>query len=185
MTYNENQMKATMKFLRKHHMVTTTKTLGGVLVTICNYDTYQNPKSYENPNESPNESPKKAPTREPLPTYNNKNVKECKNDKEKKKYKKEIVLDLKDAVWKKSILISKAGTDSEYLERVEWWYENAKKDEDWKATMRKVYTNVSYTRAFAGMKMWLLKTTANRKSDLNKTFRGFCEDKFGNYTKEA
>lgn len=47
MTYNENQVKKTMKFLREVGRIATKKEPGGVLITICNYDYYQTPESYE------------------------------------------------------------------------------------------------------------------------------------------
>ena len=56
-TYSEDQAKKAMKFLRDNLMITTAKALGGVLITIINYNTYQNPKNYESTNESTNERP--------------------------------------------------------------------------------------------------------------------------------
>lgn len=56
MRYNENQVKKTMKFLRETGRITTAKELGGVLITICNYDYYQNPKNYERTTGETNEN---------------------------------------------------------------------------------------------------------------------------------
>lgn len=82
MTYNENQTKKAMRFLREHRMIDTTKELGGVLITICNYELYQNPKNYERTNERTNEGTNKEPMEnQPLPD-NNKNEKNEKNVKE-------------------------------------------------------------------------------------------------------
>jgi len=47
MTYKKWQCENAMKFLRKRGMVTTMKTTRGMLVTICNYSLYQDPKNYE------------------------------------------------------------------------------------------------------------------------------------------
>ncbi len=82
--YNENQTKKAMKALREYLMITTAKELGGVLITICNYDKYQNPKNYESTNESTNESTTKEPMKNQGIPANNKNVK---NGKELKKEK--------------------------------------------------------------------------------------------------
>jgi len=75
MMYNENHTKKAMKFLRENQMIVTSKELGGVLITILNYDIYQNPKNYERTNditiERTNEEPMKN---HPLP-YTNKNEK--------------------------------------------------------------------------------------------------------------
>ena len=81
-TYSEDQTKKAMKFLRDHLMITTAKALGGVLITIINYDLYQNPKNYESTNESTTKAPNAAPMPHQCTPDNNKNEKECKNDKE-------------------------------------------------------------------------------------------------------
>lgn len=51
-TYTEDQMKTALNTLVKHDMITCTKTARGVHVTICNYDTYQNPDNYDYRNEA-------------------------------------------------------------------------------------------------------------------------------------
>ncbi len=79
--YNENQTKKAMKALRDARMIDTTKELGGVLITILNYNKYQDPKNYESTNESTNESTTKEPMKnQPLPD-NNKNEKNEKNER--------------------------------------------------------------------------------------------------------
>jgi hypothetical protein len=47
MTYKKWQCENAMKFLRKRGMVTTMKTTRGMLITVCNYEHYQDPKNYE------------------------------------------------------------------------------------------------------------------------------------------
>lgn len=47
MTYKKWQCENSMRFLRKQGMVTTMKTTRGMLITICNYSLYQDPKNYE------------------------------------------------------------------------------------------------------------------------------------------
>lgn len=82
--YSEDVTKKAMKALRRHGMITTTKAPGGVLITICNYDFYQNPKNYEGTNEGTNEGTAKAPSRhQGGTTYKNKNEKNVKNEKKK------------------------------------------------------------------------------------------------------
>jgi len=86
-TYNENQTKKAMKFLREALMVTTTKELGGVMITVLNYSTYQDPKNYERTNEGTNEGTIEEPLKnQPLPD-NNKNVNNNKNEKNVKNKK--------------------------------------------------------------------------------------------------
>lgn len=46
-TYSKAQCEISMKWLTAHTMITTMKTTRGLLVTICNYDFYQNPENYE------------------------------------------------------------------------------------------------------------------------------------------
>ena len=78
--YSEDVMKASMKTLRRHLMITTTKTPGGVLITICNYDFYQDSKNYEDPNEITNEDPMKTLRRPQGATIYNKKVKKKKKE---------------------------------------------------------------------------------------------------------
>ena len=47
MSYKKHQCEFALNWLRKHGMITTSKTTRGMLVTICKYDTYQDPKNYE------------------------------------------------------------------------------------------------------------------------------------------
>ncbi|MFP4086402.1 MAG: hypothetical protein ACLFUL_06370 [Desulfobacteraceae bacterium] len=58
--YTKWQCENTMKFLRKPRrngsMITTKKTTRGLIITILNYDYYQNPKNYESHKENHNES---------------------------------------------------------------------------------------------------------------------------------
>ena len=54
--YNENQMKMGMRYLMKQLMITVTKQPRGNIITICNYDYFQNPKNYETTNEATDET---------------------------------------------------------------------------------------------------------------------------------
>ena len=78
--YSEDQTKKAMKMLREAGRITSAKAPGGVLITICKYDYYQDPKNYESTNESTNESTKVALRKHQGGTiYNNKNDKNKKN----------------------------------------------------------------------------------------------------------
>ncbi len=46
--YTKGNCETSMKYLKRTEMITTRKTTRGMLITICNYDLYQDPKSYEN-----------------------------------------------------------------------------------------------------------------------------------------
>lgn len=81
--YNESQTKKAMKALREAGRITTTKELGGVLITICNYDYYQNPKNYERTSEGTDESTTKEPSKNqggPTITRKYKKEEEIKNN---------------------------------------------------------------------------------------------------------
>jgi len=54
--YNENQMKMGMRYLMKQLMITLTKQPRGNIITICNYDFFQNPKNYEATSEATNDT---------------------------------------------------------------------------------------------------------------------------------
>ena len=47
----KKEIRGAMKFLTKVHMIVTTKVTHGLLITILNYDYYQNPTNYEGHNE--------------------------------------------------------------------------------------------------------------------------------------
>lgn len=55
-SYKKHHCETAMKLLVKEQMVTITKTTRGMVVTICNYDYYQDPKNYETDSETYNET---------------------------------------------------------------------------------------------------------------------------------
>jgi hypothetical protein len=81
--YNENQMKMGMRYLMKQLMITVAKQPRGNVITICNYDYFQNPKSYEATNDTTSE----ATNAQPMPNQGvpaiNKNVKKKKKENNK------------------------------------------------------------------------------------------------------
>jgi hypothetical protein len=71
-TYNENQTKKAMKFLRESLMIATAKEPGGVMITVLNYNYYQDPANYERTSEGTDERTIEEPlTNQPVP-YNKK-----------------------------------------------------------------------------------------------------------------
>jgi len=50
--YSKNDVQTAMRYLLKHTMAHTTKSTRGMIVTILNYDRYQNPANYETYNET-------------------------------------------------------------------------------------------------------------------------------------
>ena len=52
MSYTKSQCENALKWLTKQGMITKSKTTRGLIITICNYDFYQNPKNYENHTET-------------------------------------------------------------------------------------------------------------------------------------
>lgn len=70
--YTKAQCETATKYLTRHEMITTKRTTRGMIVTVLNYDRFQNHRNYENHKEECNE-----PTREPQwHDTINKNVKE-------------------------------------------------------------------------------------------------------------
>lgn len=47
-SYKKHHCEIAMKVLTKANMITTMKTTRGMIITICNYEFYQDPKNYEN-----------------------------------------------------------------------------------------------------------------------------------------
>tara|TARA_Y100000294_G_C8556915_1_gene337531 strand:+ start:832 stop:1482 length:651 start_codon:yes stop_codon:yes gene_type:complete len=76
--FNENHMKNLMKHLREAGRITTTKKPRGILITILNYDDYQNLTNYEKTNEKTNEKTRCKPDIKQKPPSINKNYKELK-----------------------------------------------------------------------------------------------------------
>ncbi len=78
MTYSKDNCETAMKWLKKHCMITTQKTTRGIIITIINYDKYQDPKNYENHSEKTTKTTREPQTRHTI----NKNVKNDKNEQE-------------------------------------------------------------------------------------------------------
>jgi hypothetical protein len=79
--YNDFYMKNLMKYLRSSLMVTTAKKPRGLLITITNYDSYQNLSNYEKSSEDSSENSTYTPDElQSVPSIN-KNYKNYKNDK--------------------------------------------------------------------------------------------------------
>ena len=65
-SYTEDQMKTALNTLVKHDMITCAKTARGIHVTICNYDSYQNPDNYEYRHEARMNPAMKPDTQPPM-----------------------------------------------------------------------------------------------------------------------
>jgi hypothetical protein len=81
MTYSKTQCEGALEYLRKKLMITTTKTTRGLIITVCNYDVYNNPENYEGNGEG---NKKTTRRQQPCSTINknDKNDNNEKNDKE-------------------------------------------------------------------------------------------------------
>jgi len=108
---SKDQIRSAYEALTKSSMITTTKTTRGLIITICNYDYYQNPRNYETHNEKVTKTLRSQST--PHTIY--KNVKNDNNDKKEKKLFLEFVY-LTDDQYQK--LLSKFG-EQEAKARVE------------------------------------------------------------------
>ena len=88
-TYKKWHCENAMKWLMKHEMIATTKTTRGIIVTICNYDYYQDPKNYESRDESRTKAERKPKGTATI----NKNDKNGKNEELRERqflFKKEV-----------------------------------------------------------------------------------------------
>lgn len=81
-SYTKHQCENAMKILRRWSMITTKRTTRGLVITICNYDTYQTPANYESHNHMPPASTAREPR---TPATINKNGNKEKNEKNEKK----------------------------------------------------------------------------------------------------
>lgn len=103
-TYSKWQCEWALKQLTKERMTTTTKTTRGVLITIVNYETYQNPANYESHDEHHNDATRTPQCRH---TIN-------KKEKKKKNEKKEEITESK-RLFGEFVLL----TDAQYAKLVE------------------------------------------------------------------
>lgn len=67
--------------------------------------------------------------------------------------------DVNSAVWYKDIRISKKGTDAEYAERVNWWYDNAIRDKEYTSILNQSYNRNDFPikKEWEGSRMYLLR----------------------------
>ena len=77
-SYKMHQIETAMKYYIKTGMITRTKTKRGMIITVCNYDYYQNPSNYENQTESQRENDMK-PRRKPVHKQEEKKIKKVIN----------------------------------------------------------------------------------------------------------
>ncbi len=93
-SYTKTQMKTAMNWLRKTSMIATAKTPVGLVITVVNYDTYQDIKNYVDHSVGPNvdHSVDHSVDHNDLPTYlptKNRTQEPMKNKKKKRKINKE------------------------------------------------------------------------------------------------
>ncbi len=74
--YSKSKCEMATNALRKRGMITTMKTTRGMIITICNYDYYQNPKNYETNNEKSTKPTRNQQSHDTI----NKNVEETINE---------------------------------------------------------------------------------------------------------
>lgn len=79
--YSKPQLTKSLRRLREGNMVETTKETRGLLITICNYDYYQDPKNYEGNDEETTKGSRRKSKGHTI----NKNEKEQEEQEEKKK----------------------------------------------------------------------------------------------------
>jgi len=143
MTYKKWQCENAMKFLRERSMITTMKTTRGMLVTICKYDYYQNPKNYESNRRADRRTTDHKQTTDTI----NKNVKNVNN--EKKKYLDKVFL-----------------TDDEYKKLTTEYYKNVidNKIEDLNYYLIQ-NPKKEYVSHYLTIKAWIRKDKRTNKTD--------------------
>ena len=85
-SYSKTQVAKALRRLREGLMIDTMKTTRGMMITVCNYEFYQDPKNYEGHNEGTTKASRRPSTDHTI--YKNDKNEEDKN-KDKKKTKKE------------------------------------------------------------------------------------------------
>ena len=151
MMYNENHAKGAMRVLRENTMIETTRTLGGVLITVVNYSFYQDSRNYENTREPAAKALTRTPTKAPPSTYNNKNGK---NDN--KEIKERFALFYNEYPKKKARAkalesFQRVDPDDILFKKIMDGVKRAKKSEDW---VKDGGTFIPYPATWLNQKRW-------------------------------
>ena len=88
-TYKKWHCEIAMKWLTNRQMITTTKTTRGLVITICNYDYYQDAKNYEKDSDNHNKATRKPQCTDTI-NKNDKNVKNEELGERQLLFKKEV-----------------------------------------------------------------------------------------------
>lgn len=158
MTYSKAQCENAMKWLRKHTMITTMKTTRGIVITVLNYDKYQNPDNYDNHRRATTITTIEPQT---CPTINNK-------DNKIKKYNKGIeestltnkyptLESVKESDFEyisSKYQIPLAFVKSKYDDLVNWHEKNPQKNH--------------YKNYYAGLRDWVKRDALKIKGDYAK-----------------
>jgi hypothetical protein len=124
--YSKSKCEMSMNWLRKRGMITTMKTTRGMIITICNYDTYQNPENYENNNDKCTKPTRNQQTHDTI-HKNDKELKEINNIPPSLNFVKNYCLERKNNV------------DAEKwynFYEAKGWMIGKNKMKDWKAAVR-------------------------------------------------
>jgi len=78
--YSKTQIAKSLRNLYENKMIVTMKTTRGMIITICNYDYYQDPKNYESNSESDKKATRKQQCGDTIRKERSKNVKNDNND---------------------------------------------------------------------------------------------------------
>lgn len=122
-TYSDSQIRNAMNHLVTNKMIITTKSTRGLRVTICKYDSYQNPKYYEHHNEQHNEKHndqhnERAP-KDTLYVKERKNNTKTKEEEIDSRFKEEVIDTLNKTTLTSEDLKITVGKSSE-KEKKEW-----------------------------------------------------------------
>jgi hypothetical protein len=83
----------------------------------------------------------------------------------------EHVIDTSTTEWNKDVIINKFGTIEEYSQRVDWWFDEAIKNEEYRTIINEQFRKHNYDvrMAWEKAKVWLKKqTSSSRKTHIHK-----------------
>jgi len=133
-TYTKGQCETAMKWLKKAAMITTMKTTRGVVVTVCNYEHYQNPKNYETYMEKTGK-----PTGEPQTDDTILKEGEEVKKEEKKGFVPPTLEEFKDYFKQNGFLVKVAEKAWTGYDVTDWHDSNGKKIKSWKQKCQHVW----------------------------------------------
>jgi hypothetical protein len=133
-TYSKPQLTKSLRRLREGNMIETMKATQGILITICNYEFYQDKKNYEGNDEKLTKEPRRKRKGSNIFKEGEEGKKENIGDKPKKRFTPPTQKEVEDYISEKKYTVNAAVFVSFYESKN--WYIGKNKMKSWKAAVK-------------------------------------------------